>query len=207
MLRSSKPYNNGPHTRRASTLYNFIDEIKTNFDISSIYIDNDKENRSFNRQVHHTSKPINKFNGKSKLSSILNQSKPLNDCKSKFIKRSALSNISNNQMQIDEEVPEKSNRKIYTKEKIDFYDELTNKHYKIKKFKEDEVTFTHSEILPEIQWQSVDNDVLTDEEQMNHANKKLMNWLGDAIKNIKKNEKYLNENIKKDFRFKYQKKY
>ena len=29
----------------------------------------------------------------------------------------------------------------------------------------------------------------------------------DAIKNIKKNEKYLNENIKKDFRFKYQKKY
>ena len=205
MLRSSKPYNNGPLTRKTSTLYNFIDEIKTNFNISSIYIDKDKENRSFNRQVHPTSKAINKFNGK--FSSLLNQSKQLKDSKSKIIKRSALSNISNNQMQIDDEVPEISNRRLYTKEKIDFYDELTNKHYKIKKFKEDEVTFTHSTILPEIQWQSVDNDVLTDEEQMNHANKKLMNWLGDAIKNIKKNEKYLSENIKKDFRFKYQKKY
>ena len=201
MLRSSKPYHNGPFTRRTSTLYNFIDEIKENFDISSIYMDNNKENRSFNRQTHHSTNNINKFNGKTKFSSLLQQCK---DSKTKIIKRSALSNISNNQMQIDDEVP---NKKIFTREKIDFYDELTNKHFKVKKFKEDEVPFTHSKILPEIQWQTVDNDVLTDEDQMTHANKKLMNWLGDAIKNIQKNEKYLNENIKKDFRFKYQKKY
>ena len=86
---------------------------------------------------------------------------------------------------------------VYTKEKLDFYDELFDKHIKIKKFKEDDLPFTKSKILPEIIWQKVENDIKTDDEQMSDAKEKLMNWLGDGIKLLKKDPKYFNEHIKK----------
>ena len=98
-------------------------------------------------------------------------------------------------------------KRLFTRERLDFYDELTNKTFRIKKFKEDEVTFTHSKILPEIQWQSVDNDVRTDDEQMKDAKDMLMDWLGDTIKLIKKDDKYLDDHILKKFKIKHQKKH
>ena len=212
MLRSLKTYHNGPITRKETTLYNLMDEINQSFSINSIYVDK-KENRGFVR----TLKPLmhNKFNGKGKLSSLIEQVKDYenktNNCKAlNAIHRVALSSISNNsnqdRMLIDDE-KKVVHKRLFTRERLDFYDELTNKTYRIKKFKEDEVTFTHSKILPEIQWQSVDNDVRTDDEQMKDAKDMLMDWLGDTIKLIKKDDKYLDDHILKKFKIKHQKKH
>ena len=72
MLRSLKTYHNGPITRKETTLYNLMDEINQSFSINSIYVDK-KENRGFVRSL----KPLmhNKFNGKGKLSSLIEQVK------------------------------------------------------------------------------------------------------------------------------------
>ena len=212
MLRSLKTYHNGPITRKETTLYNLMDEINQSFSINSIYVDK-KENRGFVRSL----KPLmhNKINGKGKLCSLINQVKDYENKTNKNkvhnpIHRIALSSISNNsnqdRMQIDDE-KKVVHKRLFTRERLDFYDELTNKTFRIKKFKEDEVTFTHSKILPEIQWQSVDNDVRTDDEQMKDAKDMLMDWLGDTIKLIKKDDKYLDDHILKNFKIKHQKKH
>jgi hypothetical protein len=86
---------------------------------------------------------------------------------------------------------------IYTNRKLEFYDELTNKYYRIKKFKENELPFTSSKILPEIEWQDLDNDILTEDEQIKSSKKKELNWIGKTIELIKKNDNYLKENLEK----------
>ena len=211
MLRSLKTYHNGPITRKETILYNLMDEINQSFSINSIYVDK-KENRGFMRSM----KPIihNKFNGKGKLSSLMNQVKDYDNKTKKSkahnsIYRVALSSLSNNSNQDRMIIDDKKiqHKRLFTRERLDFYDELTNKTFRIKKFKEDEVTFTHSKILPEIQWQSVDNDVKTDDEQLKDAKDMLMDWLGDTIKCIKKDDKYLDDHILKNFKIKHQKKH
>ena len=118
-------------------------------------------------------------------------------------KRKALSSIDNIQnikrnnldkMEIEEK---KKVKRIYTNKRMELYDELTNKIYKIKKFNEDEIPFTSSKILPEIQWQDIDNDILTDDDQLKRSRKKELNWIGETIKLIQKNENYLTENIQR----------
>ena len=205
MLRSLKTYHNGPITRKTTTLYNLVNEIQQSFNINSIYIDNKKENRSFQR-IARTNTHSDKFNGKGKLTSFINQAKEYENHTKKCQKenhpfRKALSSLSCNysKMNIDDDESDTkyNKRRIYTKEKLDFYDELFDKHIKIKKFKEDDLPFTKSKILPEIIWQKVENDIKTDDEQMSDAKEKLMNWLGDGIKLLKKDPKYFNEHIKK----------
>ena len=78
---------------------------------------------------------------------------------------------------------------------MEFEDEVTKKMHYVKQYKEDDITFTKSKILPEIQWQDLDNDVQTDEDQKKSAIKKEVNWLGEAIKQMQTDEKYLNHNV------------
>ena len=56
-------------------------------------------------------------------------------------------------------------RRLYSHEFMEFENEKTKKMHYVKQYKEDEITFTKSKILPEIQWQDLDNDVETSDEQ------------------------------------------
>ena len=78
---------------------------------------------------------------------------------------------------------------------MEFENEVTKKMHYVKQYKEDDITFTKSKILPEIQWQDLDNDVQTDEDQKKSAIKKEVNWLGEAIKQMQTDEKYFNHNV------------
>ena len=108
-----------------------------------------------------------------------------------------IQNIKRNNLDKMESEEKKKVKRIYTNKRMELYDELTNKIYIIKKFNEDEIPFTSSKILPEIQWQDIDNDILTDDDQLKRSRKKELNWIGETIKLIQKNENYLTENIQR----------
>ena len=78
---------------------------------------------------------------------------------------------------------------------MEFEDEKTKKFHYVKQYKEDQITFTKSKILPEIQWQDLDNDVNTSDEQKKSAIRKEVNWLGEAIKQLQNNDNYLKHNV------------
>ena len=85
-------------------------------------------------------------------------------------------------------------RRLYSHEYMEFEDEINKMHY-VKKYKEDEITFTKSKILPEIQWQDLDNDVETSDDQKKSAIRKEVNWIGEAIKQIQNNENFFKHNV------------
>ena len=95
-------------------------------------------------------------------------------------------------------------RRLYSHEFMEFENERTKKMHYVKQYKEDEITFTKSKILPEIQWQDLDNDVETSDEQKKSAIRKEVNWLGEAIKEIQNNDKFFKNNVTM---YKFSKKY
>ena len=86
-------------------------------------------------------------------------------------------------------------RRLYSHEYMEFENEGTKKLHYVKQYKEDEITFTKSKILPEIQWQDLDNDVETSDEQKKSAIRKEINWIGEAIKQMQSNEKFFKQNV------------
>jgi hypothetical protein len=72
---------------------------------------------------------------------------------------------------------------------------------KFPKFDEKKVKFTKSRILPKIKVMKVDNDVLTDAEQVDDAFSMMKDHLNDTIKLIKKNADYLKKNLSKPIKF------
>ena len=86
-------------------------------------------------------------------------------------------------------------RRLYSNEFMEFENDRTNSIQYVKKYKEDDITFTKSKILPEIQWQDLDNDVDTSDEQKKSAIRKEVNWLGEAIKQIQNNDKFFKHNV------------
>ena len=206
MLRNFKSYHiNERFTRANTVMYDLASELSHKVNVNSIYFDNNKENKQYKQyQLHNNN---NKFNNKYILKQKVNDLIKEVKVYEKKEKRVTLRNISNMEIDSDDtfkHVKDDTNKqkRIYTRCKITFYDEVFDRDVKIKKFKEDEVPFTQSKILPSIHWQKIDNDVKTDDEQMNDAKDMLMGWLGEAIKHIKKDEGYLKENIDKPFKFK-----
>jgi len=190
----------GRQTRKTSIMNNFLKEFKENIYFDNIIFDNKAQQRNYNHKIKNIN---NHFN----VNNLNNKRVPL---------RSLSNNYTNNIINIKNNIIKYNNnnnykdlknfeRKIYTKEKIEFIDEITFKKYRIKKFKESEIKFTKSNILPEIEWQQIDNDILTDNEQIENGYKKEMNWLGDTIKKIEKNNNYLKDNIDKEKKFKIKK--
>ena len=86
-------------------------------------------------------------------------------------------------------------RKIYSNEYIKFENEINKIPHYIKKYKEDEISFTKNIILPEIKWQNYDSDVLTSEEQKKYAIKKEIKNLGETIIRIQNNENFFKYNV------------
>lgn len=207
MLRNFKSYHiNERFTRANTVMYDLMTDLSHKVNVNSIYFDNNnKENKHYKQyQLHNNnSKFGSKYVLKQRVTDLINEVKVYE----KKEKRVALRNISN--MEIDgvdsyKHVKDDGNqqKRIYSRSKITFYDEVFEKDVKIKRFKEDEVSFTKSKILPSIHWQKIDNDVKTDDEQINDAKEMLMGWLGETIKHIKKDEGYLKDNIDKAFKMK-----
>lgn len=110
-----------------------------------------------------------------------------------------LNNSNKNQSDKEKKIVSKSTtpyyRKLYSSEFMEFENDRNNTVQYVKKYKEDDITFTKSKILPEIQWQDLDNDVDTSDEQKKSAIRKEVNWLGEAIKQIQNNEKFFKHNV------------
>ena len=86
-------------------------------------------------------------------------------------------------------------RRLYSNEFMEFENEVTKKMHYVKQYKEDEITFTKSKILPEVQWQDCDNDAQTSDDQKKSAIRKELNWLGEAIKEMQNNDKFFKQNV------------
>jgi hypothetical protein len=199
----SKFSNSGIQTRKSLIMSNFLKEFKENIYFDNIIFDNKADQRNFNHKIRNS-------NNFSKINNLNNKRLPLRSINNNFsyninIKSNFNNNLKYNNNSFLKKDFKLLENKIYTKEKIEFFDEITFKKIKIKKFKEDDVPFTKSKILPEIEWQKIDNDILTDDDQIENGYKKEMNWLGDTIKKIEKNHNYLKENIDKDKKFKIKK--
>ena len=86
-------------------------------------------------------------------------------------------------------------RRLYSNEFMEFENEVTKKMHYVKQYKEDEITFTKSKILPEVQWQDCDNDAQTSDDQKKSAIRKEVNGLGEAIKEMQNNDKFFKQNV------------
>jgi hypothetical protein len=199
----SKNSFHGIQTRKSSIMNDFLKEFKENIYFDNIIFDNKAQQRNYNNKIKNVHNHIN-------INNLNNKRVPLSSLSNNYTNN--IINIKNNNNIIKNNNNNHNHkdfknfeRKIYTKEKIEFIDEITFKKYRIKKFKESEIKFTKSKILPEIEWQEIDNDILTDNEQIENGYKKEMNCVGDTIKKIEKNNNYLKDNIDKDKKFKIKK--
>ena len=173
----------------------FLKEFKENIYFDNIIFDNKAQQRNYNNKIKNVHNHIN-------INNLNNKRVPLSSLSNNYTNN--IINIKNNNNIIKNNNNNHNHkdfknfeRKIYTKEKIEFIDEITFKKYRIKKFKESEIKFTKSKILPEIEWQDLDNDILTEDEQIKSSKKKELNWIGKTIELIKKNDNYLKENLEK----------
>lgn len=85
--------------------------------------------------------------------------------------------------------------------KIEFFDEENKKFIKMNQCDEKDVEFTKSKILPKVKMMKVDNDVMTDDEQLKDALSMMRNNLKDTIKQIMEKEDYLNKNLSRKITF------
>jgi len=192
----------GRQTRKSTIMNNFLKEFKENIYFDNIIFDNKAQQRNYNHKIKNINNHIN-------VNNLNNKRVPLrsltNNYTNNIINIKNNNNINKYNNNNNHKDLKNFERKIYTKEKIEFIDEITFKKYRIKKFKESEINFTKSKILPEIEWQQIDNDILTDNEQIENGYKKEMNWIGDTIKKIEKNNNYLKDNLDKEKKFKIRK--
>jgi len=156
---------------------------------------------------HHMNSFQKKVNGINNIENLLKEHDKKksfsNENKANNKQRMALGDISNFHYDIKNSNEKKAlsksttpyYRKLYSNEFMEFQNERTNSVCYVKKYKEDDITFTKSKILPEIQWQDLDNDVDTSDEQKKSAIRKEVNWLGEAIKQIQNNEKFFKHNV------------
>ena len=84
---------------------------------------------------------------------------------------------------------------------IEFYDEYNKKNVKMVQYEEKDFKFTKSKILPSVKWMKIDNDVMTDDEQLIDTTKMMRDNLKEAIKQIQNEKDYLNKNLSRKIKF------
>lgn len=85
--------------------------------------------------------------------------------------------------------------------RIEFYDEYNKKNVRMVQYDEKDFKFTKSKILPPVKWMKVDNDVMTDDEQLGDALKMMRDNLKETIKLIQNEKDYLNKNLSRKMKF------
>lgn len=79
---------------------------------------------------------------------------------------------------------------------VEFFDEVNKKNVKFPLYEEKDFKFSKSKILPQIKLMKLDNDVMTDDEQMKDAATMLKDNIKEVIKAINTEGKdYLNKNL------------
>jgi hypothetical protein len=95
----------------------------------------------------------------------------------------------------------KMTQQIQVAKKIEFVRE-NGGFIKFSQWNEKNVRFTSSKLLPKIKLMKVDNDVLTDIEQVDDAQSMMKEHLSKTLDLIKKNSDYLRKTLSKSVRFK-----
>ena len=95
----------------------------------------------------------------------------------------------------------KFNKKSKNNKKIKFFTE-NNKIVLIKVFKENELNFDKYNFVPQIFWQEEDNDILSNDEQINRDYKKSIFNLFNTMRKIKNVPEYLNKKLYNKLNFK-----
>ena len=153
---------------------------KDNTSLDFIFHSSNKSNKSTSHHSHLNSfnKKVNGFKLESFLEDVKDYEKKKNNLNINFShkNRTVLGQINDfsnrqNSCNFEEEQEKKIHkikpqfRRIYSHEFMEFEDTKTNKLHYVKQFREDDIPFTKNKILPEIQWQDLDNDVETSDEQ------------------------------------------
>jgi hypothetical protein len=114
------------------------------------------------------------------------------NCHNKLVKSLAPLRQQNPNFQLG--MLKESNTFIKIKKK-DYYDELNGRNIKMNLIDEKDLPFTQSKILPKVKFMKLDNDVLTDSEQLQDAKSMMFDNLKDTIKLIENQKDYLNKNL------------
>jgi len=86
---------------------------------------------------------------------------------------------------------------------VEFFDELNKRCIKFTSYDEKDLKFCKSKILPQIKLMKLDNDVLTEDEQIKDATTMLKDNIKEAIKTINSEGKeYLQKNLSRKMIFK-----
>lgn len=79
---------------------------------------------------------------------------------------------------------------------VEFFDDQNCRYRKLPSFEEKDLKFCKSKILPQVKLMTLDNDVLTEDEQIKDATAMLKDNLKDTIKLINaEGKEYLNKNL------------
>jgi len=214
-LRSSLKNLNG---RRESSMLNFVLEMSENCKIQKANFNNGKDQRTFaGEKGRGLLKMADKvFNGNDLNGISQNvrkkflEDKENDDPKNKTFQKN-ISDLEKNQTiktffhskELKNSIT--SSEKILNhfpkSKKIEFYDEYNKMNVKMLQYDEKDFKFTKSKILPSVKWMKIDNDVMTDDEQLNDTTKMMRDNLKDAIKLIQNEKDYLNKNLSRKIKF------
>lgn len=143
-----------------------------------------------------TKKYLNFQNIKSTIKSIYSKKTNYDFKKKDKIKNlSSMNNINYND----------KNRKSENNKKLKFFTE-NNKIIFLKVFKENELKFDKYNFIPQIIWQEDDNDILSNDEQINKDYKKSIFNLFNTLRKIKTVPEYLNKKLYNELKFKMKQK-
>jgi hypothetical protein len=190
--------------KKESSLMDFIKDFGDNIKIKSIQNIPKSNQKKLIRSKHRYPLRIRceQFNG-------ISQNEEKLQIKKKFTEDKENLELKNNVMSVRVDGEHNSSIKNYFKplaeskkiKKIDFFDELNMKNIKMPLWEEKDLEFPKSKILPKVKIMKVDNDVMTDEEQVNDALKMMRDNLREAMKFINQEKDYLSKNLSKKIKF------
>lgn len=190
--------------KRESSMLDLALEINDRCKIEKIQFQSNRDQRRFNKEKGRGMLNLSEcFNGQEKKKNSPKQNKPYQEDKENKNENIGYSNnkhLSERRCLKGCSIKDKEDAKKV--KKIDFFDELTGKTLRMNSFDEKDVKFTKSKILPQVKMYTLDNDVLTDSEQIDDAFSMMRDNLKETIKLITSDKSYLSQNLSRKIKFK-----
>ena len=189
-------------TRKESSLLDFVREVKETKDIKVRDL-NDKQCKRNLREKNSLRVDQPGFNGHLRDALMTRSTKNFAEDKENIAQKS--SNITANSITNYFKPVNAQSRGIRTLPKlykVDFYDEYNKKTVRMNQFNEKELEFSKSKVLPQVKMMKVDNDVMTDSEQLVDAFKMMRENLKETIKLIQDSKDYLFKNLSRKIKYK-----
>lgn len=190
--------------KKESSLMDFVMDIKSQFKIKNTENMTKMDRRKLSRAYENYPLKINcdKFNGNLQTELGLRTRKKYNEEKENYD-----GNNRKNLILVDGK-QNTSIKKFFKPlgeckmgKNIEFFDELNRKYLNLPLWEEKELGFPQSKILPKVKLMKVDNDVMTDEEQLNDALKMMRENLKETIKSINLDKDFLSKNLSKKLKY------